>query len=180
MVIIRIILLNDFKMKKYFVKSTFGVAFILLVAGCATILKSPRQNISIVSQPANAKVVVYDSNNLMVWKGETPSLITLNKGNGYFKGASYRIEISKSGYQKMSLVLKPTVSGGWYIGGNLLVGGLIGWVVVDPTTGAMWLLNPQNLSVQLSKYDSNHIEGLKVVMIDEVDPKLLKDLQKIN
>lgn len=145
----------------------------ILLTGCATIIKSPRQDIYIVSQPEKAKVVIYDSNNYMVWSGESPSNITLNKGKGYFKGASYKIEISKPGFQTMTLQLKPTTNG-WYIGGNFLVGGLIGWLVVDPITGAMWVLNPKNLSVQLSKYD-NQVEGLKVVMLNEIDSELLKD-----
>jgi len=152
----------------------------ILFTSCATIIKSPRQDIYVVSQPDKAKVVIYDNNNYMVWSGESPSNITLNKGKGYFKGASYKMEISKPGFQTMTLQLKPTTNG-WYIGGNFLVGGLIGWLVVDPITGAMWVLNPKNLSVQLSKYD-NQTDGMTVVLLNEIDSELLKDksVKRIN
>lgn len=163
-------------------RSTFLLMLALMFSGCATIIKTPRQIINVSTQPNNAKVVVYDNDNMVVWSGETPSAITLNKGKGYFKGATYRLEISKPGYQKMSLELKPTINGGWYLGGNILLGGLIGWIVVDPITGAMWLLDPQNLSVQLSSYDLEHSGNLKVVMLNEIDPNLLTELplQRIN
>jgi len=41
--------------------------------------------------------------------------------------------------------------GGWYIAGNILVGGLIGWFIVDPITGAMWNLEPENVEMALTK-----------------------------
>lgn len=34
---------------------------------------------------------------------------------------------------------------GWYIG-NLLFGGIIGLLIVDPATGAMWTLIPRKLT----------------------------------
>ena len=37
---------------------------------------------------------------------------------------------------------------GWYIGGNILVGGLIGWFIVDPLTGAMYTL-PKEVNADL-------------------------------
>ena len=167
-------------MKQLLTARYIGILLGILLTSCATIIKTPRQDIYIVSQPDKAKIVIYDSNNLMVWNGETPSNINLNKGNGYFKGAAYKLEISKPGFQTMTLQLKPSTSG-WYIGGNFLVGGLIGWLVVDPITEAMWILNPKNLNIQLSKYD-NQAEGLKVVMLNEIDKEVLNEnsAQRIN
>lgn len=167
-------------MKQILTMGLISITLILLLHSCATIIKSPRQDIYIVSQPDKAKVVIYDSNNFIVWNGETPSKINLNKGNGYFKGATYKLEISKPGFQTMTLQLKPSTTG-WYIGGNFLAGGLIGWLVVDPITGAMWILNPKNLNIQLSKYD-NQTEGLNVVMLNEIDKEVLNDssVKRIN
>jgi hypothetical protein len=32
---------------------------------------------------------------------------------------------------------------GWYLVGNFFFGGLIGWLIIDPLTGAMWTLSPE-------------------------------------
>lgn len=37
---------------------------------------------------------------------------------------------------------------GWYFG-NILFGGLIGFLIVDPATGAMYTLKPDTLNVHL-------------------------------
>jgi len=39
---------------------------------------------------------------------------------------------------------------GWYIGGNILFGGLIGWFLVDPWNGHMYNLEPENINATLS------------------------------
>jgi hypothetical protein len=154
--------------------------FLALFTNCATILKTAYEKISIVSQPNQAMFSVYDNKGYLVWNGETPSSFTLNKGEGYFKKATYRVEISKPGFQTMTVYLQARVSG-WYLGGNLLFGGFTGWLIVDPITGAMWALNPNNLSIQLSKYDSltSDNKGLQIFLLSEIDPELLKDKSTI-
>ncbi len=158
-------------MKKSLVFVSIGVLLVILT-GCATIVSTSKQKISIVSQPEKAKVAIYDSNNKMVWAGESPSNVTLNRGNGFFKGATYKIEVTKPGFQTMTLHLKSSTNG-WYVGGNLIAG-FVGWLIVDPYTGAMWVLNPKNFNVQLSKYDQQ-AEGLKVVMLNEINSEILQN-----
>jgi hypothetical protein len=36
----------------------------------------------------------------------------------------------------------------WYVG-NILFGGLLGFVFIDPATGAMWVIEPKNLNITL-------------------------------
>ena len=40
---------------------------------------------------------------------------------------------------------------GWYIGGNIIFGGLIGWFIVDPRNGGMYTLSPKALSSSLTE-----------------------------
>ena len=105
-------------------------------SGCSSILSGAHKTINVTSNPVGAQVDIFDGNNTMVAQGKTPFPVTLKRGAGYFKPAQYEF--------KGSLPDKPTkVVGyknginGWYWG-NILLGGLIGMVIVDPITGAMW------------------------------------------
>ena len=44
--------------------------------------------------------------------------------------------MEKDGYEPVTLPIKANANG-WYIGGNLVFGGLIGWLAVDPFNGGM-------------------------------------------
>jgi hypothetical protein len=53
---------------------------------------------------------------------------------------------------------------GWYLG-NIVFGGLVGLLVVDPLTGAMWKLDPtMNADLTpLAEIDAGNGRNLKVV-----------------
>lgn len=53
---------------------------------------------------------------------------------------------------------------------NLLVGGVIGWVVVDPISGFMWHLEPRDVSTTLLAETAQTEEQLQmnVVLLEEV------------
>ena len=120
---------------------------VLLLPGCASIIVA---GVFFKSEPSGAKLMVY-----AVRKGKgiinamTPHTATLERGAGYFKPAEYRVVVDKEGYEKQEVTIRSTVNG-WYIGGNLLFGGPIGWLIVDPLTGAMYNL-PKDVSVELSE-----------------------------
>ncbi len=52
------------------------------------------------------------------------------------------------GYKVTEVELTPKMSG-WYWG-NLLFGGLIGMLAVDPATGAMWNIAPEKIDRKLT------------------------------
>ena len=79
---------------------TLILAFVVGLSGCASIMSGSTQRIKISSSPDNANVVIYDMHNTKVWDSTTPATARLKKGDGYFKGALYRVEISKEGYEK--------------------------------------------------------------------------------
>jgi len=64
--------------------------------------------------------------------------VTLDTSNGFFSKAKYQVEASKAGYETSTTQISAGVNG-WYFG-NILFGGLIGMLIVDPATGAMWKL----------------------------------------
>lgn len=153
---------------------------VALVAGCATIMgKSGPENLSIRSTPEHATVEIFDEQNNKIFEGETPTTVSLEKKKGYFSGKKYTVKIRKSGYAEQTVTVDTKVNG-WYIGGNLILGGLIGWLIVDPATEAMWTLdtNEINVTLQKAQQGQNSFE-LKVVLLDEVPPHLLNKMVRV-
>ena len=110
----------------------------VVLAGCASIVSKSEYPVSITSNPTGADFVVKKSNGLPISSGVTPATITLAASDGYFKPARYTVEFRRKGVvQSVPLTAKID---GWYFG-NILIGGLIGLLIVDPATGAMWALN---------------------------------------
>jgi hypothetical protein len=108
-----------------------SIALFLIVAvfsmSCATIITGTDQEMQIGSKPAGASFVIYDNYNMEVWNGTTPSTVVLPKGDGFFKGANYRLTITKPGYETQSIQIRAKLNGGWYLAGNCFsVGGSAG------------------------------------------------------
>jgi PEGA domain len=123
----------------------------LLMSGCASIVTGRHDSISIRSDPSDAEVRITDARTgYTVQTGKTPMQCSLDRGRGYFSGAKYQVHIGKPGYEEQSREIDSHV-GGWYLAGNLGFGGLIGWLIVDPATGAMWSLSPDEFSVTLKE-----------------------------
>ena len=61
---------------------------------------------------------------------------------------------------------------GWYLAGNLLFFRLcfIGWLIVDPATGAMWTLSPDTINAKMKEETSflKTEEGLMIVLLKDV------------
>jgi len=73
-------------------------------------------------------------------QAKAPTTLMLKSGNGYFCSAKYMLEFKKEGYEPQTVMLVANMNG-WYMG-NMLFGGLIGFFIVDPLTGAMYELPP--------------------------------------
>lgn len=119
------------------------IAAVLVVAligmqGCASIVGESRYPVAVSSAPAGANFEITDENGTVIHSGQTPSTVTLKSGNGYFSGQTYRLHFKKAGYPDKTIELDSSLSG-WYWG-NIVFGGLIGMLIVDPLTGAMYKL----------------------------------------
>ena len=101
---------------------------------------------------------------------------TLTK-RGHFKGKNYTVVFKKEGYKDHEMAIKRGPDG-WFIFGNLLFGGLVGWLIVDPITGAMWTL-PKEITSTLDSSAESQLDqaSFTVATIDDV-PKAHRDKWK--
>ena len=114
----------------------------MLLTNCATIFGGSRpKDVTLNSNPSGATVTVTDKEGALVHKGVTPTTAKLSRSTGYFSAASYHVTFVKKGYPQQNVDLRASMNP-WYIG-NLVFGGLIGFLIVDPLTGAMWTLDDQ-------------------------------------
>ncbi len=122
-----------------------------------------------------------DESGSQIFKGTTPTVLSLEKKKGYFSGKKYTVTIAKEGYTKQTIPVNTTVNG-WYIGGNLIFGGLIGWLIVDPATGAMWSLDTKEINVTLTSGQSGTIDPNKaiIVLLQDVPFSLRDKMVKIS
>ena len=151
------------------------------IVACASIVSKSSYPVTIKSSPAQADITIKDETGKAVYDGKTPTTVTLNTKAGYFKGKDYTVTFSKEGYDKHEAVIKRGVDTGWYIFGNILFGGLIGWFIVDPITGAMWKL-PDELSVDLTEQKTSqqeYVPALHIVTLDDVPKNLRSKLIRI-
>jgi hypothetical protein len=111
------------------------------LSSCASIVSKSEWPVMIYSNPPGAAIKVIDEDGNIVDTGVTPLYVTLTSKDGFFTKADYDIEATLPGFPTanahMSARLNP-----WYWG-NLLFGGLIGFLIVDPATGAMWKLREE-------------------------------------
>lgn len=121
------------------------------ITGCASIMGDKTQTLPIDIQPEGSKITVKDNSGMTVYAGTSPTTVTLNKSDGsYFGKKNYTIFAENDGYTPQSIPVTESVNG-WYIGGNIVFGGLIGWLAVDPWNGGMYKLDMDKVQTKLYK-----------------------------
>lgn len=151
------------------------------LTGCATIVHSGPRSIPVASTPAGAKVSIYDRSDSLVMTNTTPFVASLDPKYGYFKGQTYRLVFEMPGYSRAEIKVDASLSG-WYFG-NLVFGGLIGMLIVDPLTGAMYNLAPEKIEQNLSPSQAQLIRngnGLLVVLASEATQQERAQMVRIN
>jgi len=131
-----------------------GIAAAALVAlsGCASIFNGQTQAVTIGSVPAGAEVTINNRAGQAVHTGVTPLTVQLRRGAGYFRSEAYSVAYKKDGYADASARIDSSVSG-WYIG-NIIFGGLIGMLGVDPATGGMYVFPEQTSTALVARTDA--------------------------
>ncbi len=109
-----------------------------LFTSCASIFSALRYTVPIRSDPSGAKLTVLDRDSAVVFKGHTPVMVQLKSSQSYFKRGIYTVHITADDHEPFTQKLRSNISG-WYWG-NLLIGGAIGMLIVDPLTGAVYSL----------------------------------------
>ena len=139
----------------------------ILLSSCASIVSKSNWPVSITSQPTGLEFIIKKPDGTAISNGKTPQIVTLDSSAGYFKPASYIIQTKRGnkviGEQEITAGLN-----GWYFG-NILFGGLIGLIIVDPLTGAMYRL-PESVSVLGGKIASNSSHSLTIASVDTLTP----------
>ncbi|WP_126971216.1 PEGA domain-containing protein [Gynurincola endophyticus] len=166
-------------MTKYFLKIVFTAVLIsLFFTNCATIVSKSSYPLSIDSSPSGASVTVTNKKQNLVFKGETPATVVLSAGAGYFSKAEYLVTITQPGYQEQ---VYPVIFklNGWYFG-NILIGGFLGFLVIDPISGAMWKLSSPPIYAALKPETVAHrTPSLQVVDINSLSEEMKSKLIRI-
>lgn len=131
------------------------IVLIVLMSGCASIVSKSDWPVRISSEPMQADIIVTDvKRNANIFTGKTPTVIVLSSHGGFFKGKTYKVQISKEGFETQTAEIKSTLNG-WYLWNFPLIfaayGGAVGLLIIDPATGAMWKLDPKDVNLILEK-----------------------------
>jgi hypothetical protein len=152
-------------MKTRIVIHTLIVVVVLVCTGCASIVDGRRKAVHLNSNPPGAQVTVFNKKGESIIVTNTPAIVRLKRNTGYFSGETYKLSFSAPGYYPSEVTVKANLNG-WYFG-NLVFGGLIGMVFVDPATGAMWTLAPKNIERNLVATTANlSPEQLKIAELE--------------
>ena len=118
---------------KKIVSSLLLVTSIISFSGCATIVSSKSQDVTIRSTPPGAEILIDGSVG-----GTTPMIARL------VRKRRHTIQLK----QGDETITKATTRGFncWYLG-NLILGGIIG-LIVDPITGGMYTVKPEEVHVE--------------------------------
>jgi hypothetical protein len=152
-----------------------------MLSGCATIVHGGPRPVSVASTPAGAKVSIYDRNNTLVETNTTPFVAQLPTKYSYFKGQSYRLVFELPAHAPAEVKLEPSLSG-WYFG-NIVFGGLVGMLIVDPITGAMYNLSPEKIEQPLSPNQAEVIRnrnGFLVVLASQTTEHERAEMVRVN
>jgi len=148
------------------------------MTACASIVSKSSYPVTISSNPPGACFTLKKANGMAMSTGTTPATVILNSSNGYFQPAKYVVEFTRKGVTQ-SIPINASING-WYFG-NLLFGGIIiGMLIVDPATGAMWRLDDNVIATFNQTASVGHSHGLKICTIDQVPLSLRKHLLALN
>lgn len=139
----------------------------LTLTNCASILNGTTQDIPVNSTPAQAQLVIKTTSGSEVFKGATPATVKLSRGS------AYSVTLKLQGYNDANIMLGQKVSGAFI--GNLLCGGLIGFIV-DYSNGSMYNLDPEsvNITLQASTSGLNGESAQAVFYAYDADGQLRK------
>lgn len=102
-----------------------------------------------------------------IYKGVSPATVMLSSGDGFFRKPTYNVIFNKDGYDQMVGQIHFSVDG-WYWG-NLLFGGLVGMLIIDPATGAMYRLDTPYVNANLYESSANNADsGLELYSLEDI------------
>ncbi|MFW6020174.1 MAG: PEGA domain-containing protein [Bacteroidales bacterium] len=166
-------------MNKMYLKMTAIImASVFLLSSCASIVSKSTYPLSINSSPSNAKVSITDKKGKEIYLGNTPANVKLKAGAGFFSKAEYQVKFSSPGYDDKIVPITFKLDG-WYFG-NILIGGVLGMLIIDPATGAMWKIKTEFLNETLSKSTASIDPEMKIMNINKIPESWKTHLVRVN
>ncbi|MGZ8556938.1 MAG: hypothetical protein ACXWWC_01325 [Chitinophagaceae bacterium] len=152
----------------------------VLFSGCATIVSKTSYRVYIHTDPPRATVTITNKKGREVFKGASPATVKLNSGAGYFSKGEYQVKISLVGFEEKIVPINFKLNN-WYFG-NLLIGGVLGLLIIDPATGAMWKIKDPVIDETLIKTNPSATTAptLKIINIEDVPDKMKEALVRLN
>lgn len=96
-------------MKKLITASLIAVS--VTMTGCASIISGSTQTLAFKSVPEQASISITNKAGEKVHTGVTPAIVTLKRGNGFFKPVAYDVTFKKEGFQTKTVQVTGTVNG---------------------------------------------------------------------
>lgn len=158
-------------------KFLFVIPVLLLFPGCASIVSKSSWPFSVDTEPAGAKVSITNKRGREVFRGKTPVAMKLKSGAGFFAKESYTITLQMKGYETKKVNVECKLNG-WYFG-NIVIGGLLGFLIIDPATGAMYKLEHDGIIETLDQADAGNA-SLKILDKNQLNEKQQQKLVRIN
>ena len=150
-----------------------------LFSNCASIVTKTTYPMSISSDPQGADIKITDKKGKEIFVGKTPATIDLKAGAGFFSSASYVVDFTLDGYDPIKMPIQYKLEG-WYFG-NILFGGIIGMLIVDPATGAMWAPKTQNILATFTEKSSAETSPkLEIIDINDIPDEMKNQLVRVN
>lgn len=121
----------------------------LFLSGCASLIDTGETNQVSIGRGVDASYpyeIVDISSGDIIARGTTPDQVNLKRSDGFFSPGEYKINVDGPNGKVVT-----TVSGipsYWYLFGNMFSTGPIGWFIVDPITGSMYRLKPNEVQVK--------------------------------
>lgn len=120
---------------------------LLFCSSCASIVSESVYPVRIDTNPSGVRYEVQDQLGFTVTNGRTPAVIPLEASDGFFSRGKYKLLCYAENGEVATTTPILAKLDPWYFG-NILFGGPIGFLIVDPATGAMWKL-PQNMVINM-------------------------------
>jgi len=122
----------------------------ILFSGCATMRSEKVYSVPVSTTPLNAEIKVIDRKGREIIRTKSPDTLVLKSSLGYFKRAEYYIEVSHIGYETKKDTLHFVLDEKYYQ--NFLTSFFmpIGFLLIDPFSGAMWRPESQEIEIILN------------------------------
>jgi hypothetical protein len=140
----------------------------MIITSCATIFGKSKYPVILNSTPNAANVLITNKKGDTVYSGKTPTTVKLKASSGYFQRQNYEITFSADGFKEKKYTIKSTINGLYF--GNILVGGAIGMLIVDPLTGRMWALpsSQENINATLFPLNALHTPSINIINLADL------------